>query len=175
MSFFENLGIFGKVETTFHATIGIIIGVAFLALGLYLLLNNSNKKYLQLLGTVIDKPIPPSCDLQFQNNYICDVWVQYTINGESKTTKVTSYNNVNPLVPGNTITLYYNSSNNSCVPPDITTQNQNKLLIVEWIIIGVGLLLIIGCAISIYLVYKYKSVAMFEGSMEVVNDVISKL
>lgn len=161
---YSGLASYGQFVATIGLVIGVIIGIILLSVGIYLLVENSKKTYKNVKGTVLESP---QCTLQGNsqgnNTYTCYITVQYQIDGQTKISRIISYNNKTQLNSGDTITLYYDSSNSN-IESTLTTDNPLNTNILGWIFVGFGILLLVGSVVTYYLAQKSQTFAAFEGA-----------
>ena len=123
---YSGLASYGQFVSTIGLVIGVILGLILLSVGIYLLVENSKKTYKNVMGIVLESP---QCTLQGNsqgnNTYTCHITVQYQIDGQTKISRIISYNNKTQLNSGDTITLYYDTSNTNTENPEKSSNYSN--------------------------------------------------
>ena len=137
---------------------GIIIGLVLLGVGLYLALSKTVYTG-RAVATVrkIDPPCYKDPTNSASNNVICDVTLEYMVNNQ-KYERVWILTNLSQgVVVGSTQTIRYNPDN----PQDIAFGISQST--VGWIMSGIAVFILAGCAINIYAVTRYDVAAAATG------------
>lgn len=150
---------FGKITTILRAIFGTLLSVVLIIAGIAMINSKGVLTEETTSGVVINSP---TCVQQSSNNqiqYQCNsVQVQYTAKDTKQyeiTFNTTSYTNYTKgLSP---ITVYYDPTN----PKNGSVTSDSKKL-PGWIALGIGVVILIGVWISLYLI-RYKVFAAAEG------------
>ena len=161
---------FGVIMSDLKAVFGVIIGIIFIAVGIYLIVKKVKRT--ATVDAVITNVICKQTVQQSNNDveYSCTFDATYTIDGKSTTKNLSSLPSLEKLVDGATITLYYDPNNNT----DISTESGNYHFF-GWMFIGLGLLVSISGVVWAYLANKYKPIAAVSGAVsgiEMLRNVI---
>ena len=151
---------FGVIMSDLKAVFGVIIGIIFIAVGIYLIVKKVKRT--ATVDAVITTVKCTQINEKSNNDveYSCKFDATYTIDGKSMTKNLSSLPSLQELVEGSTITLYYDPNHNT----DISTDSGNYHLF-GWLFIGLGLLVSISGVVWAYLANKYKPIAAVSGAV----------
>jgi hypothetical protein len=159
-SLYSDTAKFGRFMTIIGTIFGVIVGIIFLIVGIYLV--RKKEKHTKSVTANITNKVKCEHILHdpkeaTANSYHCELEVMYKINGKVynktlQTTDSTDYTDVQ------TVTLYYDPDN----PSDIVIHKEPTKTI-GWIMIAISLFAIIMSFIQLYIVRKYKIAAAAAG------------
>lgn len=149
---------FGRIRAAISFVLGVIVGTIFIIVGVVLI-----KKKVKLTGkaqgTVTNYP---SCTLhqddQDQPLFKCvDVNIKYTVEGKDYNITVQTDSNMK-YSKNSTMNIYFNPSN-----PGNGQLLSDDMHVLGWIGLVLGIILVIGSSVQLWLSRKYKVVAAAQG------------
>lgn len=149
---------FGKFTALVGVIIGTLVGVVMLIIGSVLAIKHQ-EPYSEIQANILTS----SCIQENENNenyYKCKITVEYEIKnikylpGDLFTHDIVQYD----PVKNNKITLYYKESD----PGHVYLSKQN-LRTIGFVLLGIGLVLLVGCWIWFYVTRKFKFAAAAGG------------
>ena len=151
---------FGRFSAIIGGIFGTLIGLAFVGIGIYFIVEGSRRK-----ASVTAKITKKEC-----NGDDCQIEVQYTVPGPpskmcTKTFPITR-SQANEFQVGGSVTVFYDPSD-PCGSGDLDSR-QNSIII-GIILIIVGGILIIIVWVTVWLTQRYKFFAAVEGVSTVVS------
>ena len=163
------LSAFGRFNSIIGAIVTLLIGIAFLVGGSYMIRNSLTESTVAVVqgmfcGTAASSSSSPAITPTAAGQTLCRYTVTYTVNGSglSSTFEAAMF----AYQPGETVTIYYDPKNPLRI--DVTS---NKNRIIGWIFIAVGIVLpLIAIATAVF-AWKNKEAAGVMGAQDLMTSI----
>lgn len=161
----SGLGMYAKVTSIFMTFFGVIIIAVLMYFGIKQIRGD---KYVQTTGRIEKVEACPMTTTTGKHgnvtsvSYSCNVSVMYVVNG-AKYTHNTHYQAKVPPNVGDTINVWYNSSN----PNEV----QTSWPISGWILLFIAFVIAVIVFVNLYFTFKSREYATISGGVNVVNDI----
>lgn len=151
---------YAKIKASIGLVVGIIIGCALLYGGYYLSSNNTKTSNIQ--GKI--KKSTCTKNNNKNNNFSCDVEYEFTVKDKTYNSTHNGYNSSYNLTDGSNITVYYDEK-------DPTNSSLSSSKIFQYILYGLGGLIILGSVGHFALVFYSKAYGTITGATDAASTV----
>lgn len=149
---------YAKIRASIGLFIGIIIGCALLYGGYYLSSNNTKTSNIQ------GKIKKSTCTKNRNNNFSCDVEYEFTVKDKPYNSIHNGYSSSYNLTDGSNITVYYDEK-------DPTNSSLSTSKNVQYILYGLGAIIILGSIGHFALVFYSKAYGTITGATDAASTV----
>jgi len=155
------LGTYGRFQAVFMLLFGLFMGIVLIIVG-YKEAKDVHQENVSATVKTLENP----CDTDtVSRNYICDVTVEYNVDGKTYTNRLQIDSKFN-LKEGQKITLYYNKSD----PNDIVYLSVNPKT--SPLLIGIGIFIIIFVVAINIAVWKSRTFAAVSGGASLAGTLL---